>query len=133
MINRNENYCLKLLMSDSRVEEDMMKEEYKSKGYDCFVTLISGLGTSLEEKILYHSIKAGVHSSLIAECPYEIELLVHALEDAMKGIKFINSDMKVKVAALGKNNHLVVSVYCNKRLYKQVSKPFIGMGTALKS
>ncbi|WP_319203387.1 HutP family protein [uncultured Ilyobacter sp.] len=132
-INDSVGYsALLLAMTRTLEDENKLKEFYKKNNLNFVVTEIGGKSTGdFQDKINRAVIGASLNGGLIKKTSNEIHALLHASEEAKRGI-LVNTasttNLIVKIAIVKNNHWIAVAIFGESSIHSSVSHERCGLG-----
>lgn len=133
ILTSTENAALLLSMASTKEDEDFMKGLLGKNDFRFAVTGIGGQTTSekFKDKITKSIVGACLHENIIAKTEPELHALLHALEEAKRGITANNTgaaNVALTAAVVRKNHWISVALYGDSALYYLTNHKRIGLG-----
>ncbi|MFZ3102911.1 MAG: HutP family protein [Desulfitobacteriaceae bacterium] len=129
-----ERAALLLALSETRKDEDSLKEYYSSTyGFVCGVTELGGTVNGLQQtgKLSNSVLSAAVNTGVIAKEPRKIHALVHATLEASNSI-FIhansNASFALKIGLTTNHEWLAVAIFGRSSLHPLSEHCRVGLG-----
>ncbi len=121
-----------LAMTNTLETENELKRLYKEFNYRCVVTEVGGsFGEKLQIKITKSVIGASLNERLIEKDSHDIHALLHATEEAKKGI-LVNSasstNIKMKIAIVRGEKWIAVVLFGESSIHPTTGHPRCGLG-----
>ncbi|MCC8060425.1 MAG: HutP family protein [Clostridiales bacterium] len=126
-------YCaLRLAMARTLTEESELKHKYIAQGYQLVVTEVGGnTKKDFQDKINRAVIGAAMNAGLIEKFPHEIHALMHAAEEAKRGV-LINvsseTSLALKVAIVRESHWIAVGIFGESALHPMSGHERGGLG-----
>lgn len=124
--------ALKLAMSRTIGEETAIKQQYTEQGIRHVVTEVGGKSSlDFQGKMGRSVLGASLNAGVIEKTPHEIHALVHACEEAKRGL-LINSssevNLAVKVAIVRKDHWIAIAIFGDSAIHPYSSHERCGLG-----
>ncbi len=122
-----------LALTQTIYDEDRMKEIIAKNGYKAVVTEVGGKTSfdDFNEKVNRAVIGASLNSSVIQKVSNEIHALVHATEEAKKGILVsvnMSSNVALKIAVVRGQKWIAVAMFGKSALHYMTNHDRAGLG-----
>lgn len=114
-------------------DEEKMKKAVRAAGHSFVVTEVGGKTASngFQDQINRAVIGAGLNAGVIAKTPNEIHAVVHATEEALKGILVnvaTSSSLALKIAIVRNEHWIVVVIFGQSALHYMTNHERAGLG-----
>ncbi len=125
-------WALRLAMSQSLKEEEDVKAEVYRLGLQFVVTEIGG-NTKLDfqRKFIRSILGAGLNSGIISKVPNEYHALLHATEEAKKGLIISvvpEVNLAVKVSIVREDHWIAVGIFGESAIHPMTEHERCGLG-----
>jgi hut operon positive regulator len=122
-----------LAMTPTREEENAMKQAIDSQGFRCAATEVGGYSNdeSFQSKTIRAAIGAALNSHIIEKEARAIHALIHATEEAKKGVIVNTSSgtsLSLKVAIVGDGKWIAVAFYGESSIHSFTCHERCGLG-----
>lgn len=122
-----------LALTSSIRDEEVVKQAVASLKHKFVVTEIGGKSVSdtFQEKVNHAVIAASVNSSIIDKVPNEIHAIVHATEEAKRGILINTSSsasLALKIAIVRDEHWIAVAMFGKSALHYMTNHERAGLG-----
>ncbi|MBP2631878.1 MAG: anti-terminator HutP [Firmicutes bacterium] len=124
-----------MILSMTRVisDEETIKKFLEEQGYQCAVTELGGnlSYTEFKEKITRSVIGACLNCGIIAKISNEVHALLHATEEAKKGIEVnvsASANVSLKVAFVRKDHWIAVAMFGESAVHHVSNHQRAGLG-----
>lgn len=123
---------MRLAMAQSLEEENEIKQDYINHGIKFVVTEVGGsTQRDFQDKATRSIIGAALNMGLIEKCPHEIHALIHACEEAKRGI-MVNStsesNLALKIAIVRQPRWICVAMFGESAIHALSGHERCGMG-----
>lgn len=125
--------AMMLALTRSIHDEEVVKEAISEAGYKFVVTEVGGKSTvdDFQVKVNRAVIGAGLNGNVIEKLPREIHALVHATEEAQRGI-LINvsssASLALKIAIVREEHWISVAMFGKSALHYMTNHDRAGLG-----
>ncbi len=123
---------LLLLLSINRNMENRIKREIESTGlFKCAVTEIGAGVDAIKRKLVSAVVGAALDNDLINKTPHHVHALIHATEEAVRGIFETNpltGNVGLKISMVRDSQWIVVSVLGSCAAHHLSNHKHIGLG-----
>lgn len=122
-----------LVLTRNIFDEDTIKMHLQEDGYKIAVTEIGGRSSYLDfqEKTTRSVIGACLNCGIIKKEQHEIHAVLHAAEEAKKGIVVnvsTSASLAIKVAIVRKENWIAVGIFGDSAIYHATNHQRAGLG-----
>lgn len=121
-----------LALTDTISEEEELKKKYRENGIQCVVTEVGGNSKhDFQEKLNRAVLGASLNAGVIVKESQEIHALIHAAEEAKKGMIFnvsSEANLAMKVAIVRKGHWISVAMFGESAFHPLTSHERCGMG-----
>lgn len=124
--------AIQLAMTRTIDEETAVKKHFTELGIRHVVTEVGGKSSrDFQEKMSRSVLGAALNSGIIDKTPHEIHALVHACEEAKRGL-LINSssevNLAVKVAIIRKDHWIAIGIFGESAIHPYSCHERCGLG-----
>ena len=120
-----------LSLTDTREEEEELKEQYRSQGLECTATGIGGDSQSISQKLNGAVTSACLSNNLVTKDKKEVHAVIHATQEAREGF-FLNTptgaNVVLKAAVVKYNDWLAVAIYGYSAMHSITNHERAGLG-----
>lgn len=122
-----------LVLTKNIFDEDTIKTYLQEDGYKIAVTELGGRSSyvDFQEKTTRSVIGACLNCGIIKKEQHEIHAVLHAAEEAKKGIIVnvsTNASLSIKIAIVRKDSWIAVGVFGNSAIYHATNHQRAGLG-----
>ena len=122
-----------LAITQTIYDEDRMKQLVAKNGFKAVVTEVGGKISfeDFNEKINRAVIGASLNSGLIQKCSNDIHAVIHATEEAKKGILVIvssSASLALKIAVVRDDKWIAVALFGKSALHYMTNHDRAGLG-----
>nr|WP_305144872.1 HutP family protein [Anaerotruncus sp. DFI.9.16] len=120
-----------LAMTDTREDEEILKQVFAEYGLRSVVTAATGSNTIIRPKLVNSIIGACLNSGLIEKKPTHVHPLVHAIQEASYSAKIetdVSQNCQLKIAVVRRDPWISIGIYGNIAIHEISNHKTVGSG-----